>query len=63
MDAQQLLSPHDVAERLGIDRTTVHRRRLAGKLHPVMKVPGKNGAYLFDADYIDSLAREDARAS
>lgn len=45
-----------VAQRLNVDRTTVIRLVNAGALVPVAKLPGRTGAYLFDADDVEAFA-------
>jgi hypothetical protein len=42
-----LITASEMADHLGVDRTTVIRRVDAGSLEPVAKLPGKTGAYLF----------------
>lgn len=51
------LTTAEVAALLGIDRRTVGWRVRHGKMTPLHQLPG-NGAYLFDPDVIDQLARE-----
>ncbi len=41
---------------LGIDKATLSRWVTAGQLTPVHKLPGRNGAYLFDRTNIQGLA-------
>jgi excisionase family DNA binding protein len=48
----------EVAELLGIARSTVRQRVDNGKLVPIGQLPGRNGAYLFDAEQIEALAAE-----
>ena len=55
---EKLLTTADVARRLGISPVTVTWRVRAGHLTPEMKLPGVNGAYLFNPASIDQLARE-----
>lgn len=58
MTSSQLLTSTEVAERLGIARQTVAWRVARDQLTPVQKLPGRNGAYLFDAEQIEALAAE-----
>lgn len=58
MTYRTLLSAQDVAQRLGIHRTTVHRRRRTGELVPVARTAGRFGAYLYDASEIEALVKE-----
>ena len=51
-----LLTTTQVAARLGIHRGTVLQRIAYGHLTPVAQLPGRTGAYLFDAEQIDALA-------
>jgi excisionase family DNA binding protein len=53
-----LLTTRQAAERLGVDRGTVSRAAAAGRLPAAGKLPGRTGAYLFDAAVIDDAARE-----
>jgi len=41
---------------LGKSVATVNRLALAGVLRPVMKLPGKTGAYLFAREDVEALA-------
>ncbi|MCZ4324771.1 helix-turn-helix domain-containing protein [Brachybacterium paraconglomeratum] len=58
MTSSKLLTNVEVAERLGIARQTVSWRVARGQLEPVQKLPGRNGAYLFDEEQVDRLAAE-----
>jgi predicted site-specific integrase-resolvase len=42
---------------LGIDKATLSRWVTAGQLTPVHKLPGRNGAYLFDRTHIENIAQ------
>lgn len=57
-DSHALLSTTEVARRLGIARNTVLQRVAYGHLTPVHRLPGKTGAYLFDAEQIAAAAAE-----
>lgn len=57
-----LVSTHNAAESLGISRRTLLDRVAQGKITPVLRMPGKTGAYLFDAEQIDRLATEATEA-
>lgn len=50
------LTTTEVAQRLGISRNTVLQRVTYGRLKPLLKLPGRTGAYLFDAEEIDKIA-------
>lgn len=41
---------------LKVDKATLTRWVKAGKVHPVTKLPRKNGAYLFNRADIENLA-------
>lgn len=61
-DRRILLTSAQVAQKLGVTTVTVQRWAKSGSLAH-MKLPGQTGAYLFDPETIDALAREEgARA-
>ncbi|MGP4975834.1 helix-turn-helix transcriptional regulator [Brachybacterium tyrofermentans] len=62
MTSSKLLTSSEVAERLGISRQTVAWRVARGQLAPAQQLPGRSGAYLFDADQIAALAADHAAA-
>lgn len=45
-----------VAERFKVSRSSVTRWVTEGRLVPLVRMPGKRGAYLFDPDEVDRLA-------
>lgn len=53
-----ILTAPQAALRLGVSARTVHRMVLAHELQPVTKLPGPNGAYLFDSDDIEEAAKK-----
>lgn len=53
-----LLSTRDVARELHKSERTVHRLVASGKLKPVAKAPGPNGAFLFSPDDVEALRQE-----
>lgn len=53
----------EVARLLKINQVTVARWVASGELTPVHKLPGKNGAYLFNRADIDKLAADRENAS
>lgn len=61
MTSSRLLTSTEVAERLGIARQTVAWRVARGQLTPAQKLPGRNGAYLFDPEQIEALTEKVAR--
>lgn len=60
MPNADLIGSAEVAERLGLDRSTLNRHVRAGKLTPALKLPGETGAYLFDRAAIEALAADQA---
>ena len=55
---EDLLTSAEVAERLGIDRGTLSRWVQAGQIKRAMKLPGKNGAALFDPAEVERALAE-----
>ncbi|KKO87258.1 hypothetical protein VH15_05880 [Corynebacterium ulcerans] len=54
--SNKLLTTAAVAKILGLPHSTVTWRARTGRLTPAMKLPGINGAYLFDPREIEQLA-------
>lgn len=56
-DTVDLIGSAEVCRMLGIDRATLSRwvNHREPALVPVMQLPGKNGAYLFHREDVDSL--------
>jgi excisionase family DNA binding protein len=52
-----LIPTTEVAKMLGIHVATVVRRAQAGEIPVAFKVPGETGAYLFDQETIEKLAK------
>lgn len=56
--------PHDLigaaeaCEMLRVDRATITRWVVSGKLPTVHKMPGKSGAYLFNRADVEQIASE-----
>lgn len=50
---QPLLSSVEVCERLNIDRSTLSRWVAAGRIHVAHRLPGRTGAFLFDASEVE----------
>jgi excisionase family DNA binding protein len=50
IDRTDLIGAAEVAELLGVSRSTVSRRIRDGHLTPVLRMRGDSGAYLFDPD-------------
>lgn len=57
-DEQSLVGGTEACALLGMSRATYWRRIREGKIKPVMQMPGKTGAYLFDRAEIMKLAAE-----
>lgn len=55
MSSITLLSTSEVANELGKDVRTVHRMIEAGTLIPVLKLPGRTGAYVFEPSDVAAL--------
>lgn len=53
--ASELLGTSEVAEILGISRSTVNRRAALGTLPVAMKLPGPLGVNLFDRADIEAM--------
>lgn len=51
----ELIGSADVCALLGIERSTLIRWVQLGQVKAAIKMPGKSGAYLFDAEYIAQL--------
>jgi predicted site-specific integrase-resolvase len=58
----RFIGSSDVCERLGIDRGTLTHWIQAGKIKPAGKLPGPNGAYLWDPKYINGIVLDRAAA-
>jgi predicted site-specific integrase-resolvase len=55
---EDLLTSVQTAERLGIDRATLTRWVQAGRITPVMKLPGIRGPALFDPADVERVRVE-----
>lgn len=55
--APNLLSSAEVCAEVGIDRSTLSRWIKDGTAKPVMQLPGKTGAYLFEPAEVARLAK------
>lgn len=60
MSTPALLSTVEAADRLQVERSTLSRWVQLGRITPAMKLPGRTGSFLFDADEIDRVAAERA---
>ena len=57
---QTLITTAEAAALLGVDASTVQRRARRGLLPTVYKPDTRTGAYVFDRDEIESIARSAA---
>lgn len=55
-----LLGSAEACVVLGVNRSTLTRWVKAGRLHAHTKLPGGNGAYLFEREAIEALIQERA---
>ena len=55
----RILTSTEVAKILHLDIRTLQRRAQSGEI-PTHKLPGVNGAYIFDADEIEKIAEANA---
>lgn len=55
-----LIGTAEAAALLRIDRSSLVRRVRAGTIEPVQKLPAATGAYLFDREAIERLAKVSA---
>lgn len=56
--AMHMIGTREAAQLLHVDRSVLIKRVAAGTLHPVHRLPGTTGAYLFDRADIEALAAE-----
>lgn len=67
MPSNELLTAPEASRLLGVSIRTVHRRVEAGELVAVRKLPGPNGAFLFDRAeierYLSAAAQADTEPS
>ncbi len=53
-----LLTSPEVAQQLRCSVRTVHRLVTSNQLTPAQKLPGPNGAFLFDAAVVETYRRQ-----
>jgi hypothetical protein len=58
---EDLIGTAEVTRILGCDKATVLRRIDAGLLTPAMKMPGKNGPYLYKRADVVALAKKQSK--
>ena len=46
-ESDEMIGTAEAARMLGVDKTTMTRRAAEGRPEPVVKLPGRNGAFLF----------------
>lgn len=63
LEQTELIGSAEACALLDVDRSTLVRLIHAGKLQPRAKMPGANGAYVFDPSAIEALAAERRAAS
>jgi predicted site-specific integrase-resolvase len=57
---RDLIGSAEAALIIGIDKPTLTRWVAAGRITPVHKLPGKNGAFIFHRADVTALAKERA---
>lgn len=63
MAENEVLSAYQAARRMGISRRALLYRVQKDQVKPLAKLPGTTGSYLFDADYIESIAAKERAAT
>ena len=58
ISVSQLIGADEAAEILGIERSAFTKRIHAGTVKPLTKLSGARGAYIFDREEIQKLAKE-----
>ena len=63
--SNKMISSKEACDLLGVNRSTLSRWAADGTLSPVHKLPGTNGAFLFDRRAVERLHddRETAKAA
>ena len=56
----RMLTPQQVTQRLGIDKSTLSRWVAAGKITPAYTAEGPNGVRLYDEADVERIAAERA---
>lgn len=60
---EALIGATEAAEVLGVSKDTLIRMAARGEIRPVHKLPGPNGAYLFERADVERLAAGRVKAS
>lgn len=55
-DIETLLGTVEAAEMIGVERSTLTRWVASGRILPIRKLPGRNGAVLFDRTEVERVA-------
>lgn len=58
MHTENLIGSAEACRILDVDRSTLTRWVAGGRITPAVKLPKRNGAYLFDRADIEALAAE-----
>lgn len=53
-----LIGSQDICRQAGIDRSTLMRHIKDGRIAPIGRLPGPNGAYVFDPADADAYIRD-----
>lgn len=62
-DQHELIGTAEAARLRGVDMRTIQRWAASGVLEPVVKIPGRTGAYLFNrSDIEEPMKKSDAAA-
>lgn len=63
MLATDTMTTAEAAERLGCSPRTIHRKVKAEELKPLMKVPGRTGAFIFTTAEVERYAARTGKAA
>jgi len=63
MEPNDTLTTKQVTAQYGISGTTVRRRVAAGVLHPLLKLDGRTGAFVFERAEIERALSKTAEAA
>lgn len=58
MTTGALVTSPEAAAQLGVSVRTIHRLVTSKQLTPAMKLPGPNGAFLFDPAHVQAYAEQ-----
>ena len=57
-ETPSLVGTAEAAETIGVERSTLTRWVQLGRMRPAIKLPGRNGAVLFDLAEVERVAAE-----